>query len=182
MRLAATALDRCRRFVAADEMIRQIETALGEHRRAVGQLLGVPHDVDVALHVLARPAARMRDVGKLRKDEAELGEEAEHLPGHRLDVVLSADDDKARHLVADQHLIAGRHRVLHAVEPLGHLEIERGGRAPADRRCDDDGVGPVHQRLVDLIHLIVGVHLGDRARPGARPARPSSSSPRRRGS
>ena len=57
--------------------------------------------------------------------------------------------------------------VLHAVEPLGHLEIERGGGAPADRRGDDDGVGPVHQRLVDLIHLVRRIHLRDGAGPGA---------------
>jgi hypothetical protein len=31
MGLTAAALDRCRRFVAGDEMSREIETALGEH-------------------------------------------------------------------------------------------------------------------------------------------------------
>ncbi len=96
----------------------------------------------------------MGDVGKLREDESELGEEAEQLSRHGLDVVLAADDDEARDLVANQNLITDRDGVLHAVEPLGHLEIKRGGGAPADRRGDDDGVGPMHQRLIDLIHLI----------------------------
>jgi hypothetical protein len=36
----------------------------------------------------------MRDIRKLRKDEAELGEEAEHLAGDALDVVLAADMTK----------------------------------------------------------------------------------------
>ena len=71
----------------------------------------------------------MSDVGKLREDEAELGEEAEHLTGDALDVVLTADDDEAGDLVADQHLVADRDGVLHAVQPFGHFEIER-RRAP----------------------------------------------------
>ena len=54
-----------------------------------------------------------------------LGEEAQHLAGDALDVVLPADDDEARDLVADQHLVADGDGVLHAIEPLGHLEIER---------------------------------------------------------
>ena len=63
--------------------------------------------------------------------------------------------------------LCDRDLVLDAVHPLGHLEIERGRRAPADRRCDDDGVGPVHQGLVDAVELVARVHLGDRAGPGA---------------
>jgi hypothetical protein len=44
------------------------------------------------------PAVQPRewgDVRELREEKAELGEEAEQLAGHRLDVVLSADDDEA---------------------------------------------------------------------------------------
>ncbi|MBX9772918.1 MAG: hypothetical protein K2Y71_00790 [Xanthobacteraceae bacterium] len=43
----------------------------------------------------------MGDVGKLREYESKLGEETEHLSGDALDVVLAADDDEARDLVAD---------------------------------------------------------------------------------
>ena len=45
----------------------------------------------------------MGDIGKLRKMEPKLREEAEHLAGNPLDVVLAADDDEGRDLVADQH-------------------------------------------------------------------------------
>jgi ligand-binding sensor domain-containing protein len=37
----------------------------------------------------------------------------------------AADNDEARDLIADQHLIADGDGVLHAVETLGHLEVER---------------------------------------------------------
>ena len=46
-------------------------------------------------------------------------------------------------------VVADRDLVLDAVHPLDHLEVERAGRAPADRRRDQDHVGPVHERLVD---------------------------------
>src|SRR6185437_10648314 len=140
---------------------------LGQHGRALGKLLGIAHDLDVAFHVFVRPAARMRDVGKLREDKAQLGEKAKHLAGDRLNVVLTADNDEARYLVADQNLIADGDRVLHAVEPLGHFEIKRRRRAPSYGRRNDNSVGPVHQRLVDLVHLVLFVHLRDRTRPRA---------------
>src|SRR5260370_19874285 len=92
--------------------------------RALGELLRVSHCRDVVLHVLVRPAARMSDKRELRKDEAELGEEAEHLAGHHLDVVLAADDDEARSFVANEDAVGNRDLVLDAVHPLGHLEIE----------------------------------------------------------
>src|SRR6266446_4658075 len=76
--LAAT-LYRARRLVLRDQARRKIE--LREHARAVGELLRVSYDRDIVLHVLVRPAARMGDKRKLRKDEAELGEEAEQLAG-----------------------------------------------------------------------------------------------------
>lgn len=43
----------------------------------------------------------MRDVGELREVKTKLGEEAEHLTGDALYVVLSADDNEGRDLVAD---------------------------------------------------------------------------------
>src|SRR5258708_25261016 len=101
MGLAAAALDRARRLVLR-EARRQIEQPLREHARALGELLRVLHHRDVVLHVLVRPAARMRDKRELWKDEAELGEEAQHLAGNHLDVVLAADDDEARNLVANE--------------------------------------------------------------------------------
>jgi hypothetical protein len=72
-----------------------------------------------------RSAARAGDIGKLRKDEAEFGEETERLACDRLNVVLPADDDECRDLVANENLIADLDHVLHAVQPVGRLEIER---------------------------------------------------------
>src|SRR5215831_18415259 len=109
----------------------------------------------------------MRDERELRKDEAELGEEAEHLARHHLDVVLTADDDEARNLVANEDTVGNRDLVLDAVHPLGHLEIERRRRAPANRRCHDDRVRPVHEGLIDAVELVARIHLRDRAGPGA---------------
>ncbi len=60
VRLAAAAFDRCRGLVAGDEMTREIETALRQHGRAFGKLLGRAHDLDIAFHVLVRPAARVQ--------------------------------------------------------------------------------------------------------------------------
>ena len=50
--------------------------------RAFGELLGVC-TIDVAFHVLVRPAARVSDIRKLREDESQFGEETEHLACHR---------------------------------------------------------------------------------------------------
>src|SRR5215813_2869604 len=122
--LAAATLDRSWRFVLCDQPPRKIEQPLREHACTVGELLRVSHHRDVVLHVLVRPAARMRDKRELWKDEAELGEEAKHLAGDHLDVVLAADDDEARNLVANEDTVGNRDLVLDAVHPLGHLEIE----------------------------------------------------------
>ena len=105
-------------------------------------------------------------IRKLRKYEAQLGEEPQHLAGYCLNVVLASNNNEPRDLVADQNLIADRDRILHAVQPFGHLKIKRRGSAPANRRSDDDRIGPMYQGLVDLIHLIAGIHLGDRTGPG----------------
>ncbi|MDQ6702857.1 MAG: hypothetical protein M3Z96_06990 [Pseudomonadota bacterium] len=117
VRLATAAFDRCWGFVAGDEMTREIETALREHGRAFGKLLGRAHDLDIAFHVLVRPATRVGDIGKLRKDEAQFGEETEHLACYRLNVVLPTDDDESRDLVTNENLIADRDGVLYAVQP-----------------------------------------------------------------
>jgi len=96
MCLTAAAFDGGRGLVAGDEMTREIETALCEHGRAFGKLPGSSHDLDVAFHVLVRPAARVGDIRKLREDESQFGEETEHLACHRLNVVLPANDDLAQ--------------------------------------------------------------------------------------
>jgi len=44
VRLAAAALDRCRRLVAGDKVGRKIETAFGEHGRTFSQFLRLAHD------------------------------------------------------------------------------------------------------------------------------------------
>src|SRR5438128_803022 len=121
MGFAAAALDRGRRLVLRDHARRKIE--LRKHARALGELLRVLHYRDVVLHVLVRPAARMSDKRELRKDEAELGEETEHLAGDHLDVVLAADDDEARNFVADEDTVGNRDLVLDAIHSLGHLEM-----------------------------------------------------------
>src|SRR6516225_9721204 len=159
-------LDRSRRLVLRDQARRKIEQALREHACAVGELLRVSHHRDVVLHVLVRPAARMSDKRELRKDEAELGEEAEHLAGNHLDVVLAPDDDKPRNLVANEDTVGNRDLVLDAVHPLGHFEIERRRRAPANRRGNDDRVRPMHEGIIDAVQLVARIHLRDRARPG----------------
>ena len=69
-----------------------------QHLRALAQLRALHDVLDVPLHVLGRPAARMRDVRELREVEAELGKEAKHLARHALHVVLAAGDDEARDL------------------------------------------------------------------------------------
>ena len=68
--------------------------------------------------------------------------------------------------------------VLDAVHALDHLVVEAARAAPADRRGDQDHVGPVHDALVDLVQLVVRVHLRDRARPGAGARATSNRSPR----
>ena len=88
MRLAAAALDRGWRFVLVDQGSRHFEAAVCEFSCTLGQFLRVGDDADVVFHVLMRPAARVGDVGELREDVAQFAEEAEHLTGHRLDVVL----------------------------------------------------------------------------------------------
>src|SRR6516162_58858 len=103
----------------------------------------------------------MSDVWKLRKYKAELREESQHVTGHCLNIILSPNNDEPGNLVTDQNVIPNRDRVLHAVQPFGHLEIEGGGCAPANWRCDDHRIGPMHQGLVDLIHLVGGIHLSD---------------------
>ena len=54
------------------------------------------------------------------------------------------------------------------VHPLGHFEVERAGGAPANRRGHEHHVGPVHERLIHGFEFVLGVHLRERAGPGAR--------------
>src|SRR6266446_3132404 len=167
MGLAAAAFDRGRRLVLRDQARRQIEQPFREHASALGELLRVSHHRDVVLHVLVRPAARMGDKRELRKHEAELSEEAQHLAGNHLDIVLTADDDEARNLVTNEDAVRNRDLVLDAVHSLGHLEIERRCGSPANRRRDDDCIRPMHESVVDAVELILCVHLRDRAGPSA---------------
>src|SRR5260370_15846083 len=167
MGLAAAAFDRGRRLVLRDQARRQIEQPFREHASALGELLRVSHHRDVVLHALVRPAARRGDKRELRKHEAELSEEAQHLAGNHLDIVLTADDDEARNLVTNEDAVRDRDLVLDAVHSLGHLEIERRCGSPANRRRDDDCIRPMHESVVDAVELILCVHLRDRAGPSA---------------
>src|SRR5664279_5991872 len=112
----------------------KVKTALGEHGRTFGELGRVTYDFDIALHVFVRPASRMSDIRELWKYKSKFGEEAQHLSGNRLDIVLSADDNKSGDLVTYENLIADRYRVLYAIQTLSHFEIERGSRAPSNWR------------------------------------------------
>jgi hypothetical protein len=161
--------DALERMLRHEEARRELRAALDHGLDPRAQLAARPQDGHVLLHVLRRPAPRVGDVGELGEEEPELGEEAQHLPGHRLHVVLPADHDEARHLVADEDAVPRGDLVLDAVHALGHAVVERARRAPADGRRHEHDVGPVHEGLVDAIELVARVHLRDRAGPGAGP-------------
>ena len=55
-----------------------------------------PNLRNIVLHVLGRPATTVGDKWKLRKGEAKLSKEHQHLAGHRPDVVLPAYHDEKR--------------------------------------------------------------------------------------
>src|SRR5262245_1333169 len=109
----------------------------------------------------------MRNERELRKDAAHFAEEAHHLPDDTLYVVLTADDDEGRDLAAQQHAVRDRDLVLNAVHALDHLVVERARAAPTDRRRNENDVGPMHERFVDAVELVLRVHLRDAARPRA---------------
>ena len=152
---------------AFDHHAGHVGGAAHERHRAVVQELRVAHVLLVVLHVLRAPATRVRDEGKLRELTAELGEEGQHLAHDCLHVVLAAGDDQGHDLVAQQMPVGRRLLVLDAVHALDHLVVEAARAAPADRRRDHDHVGPVHDALVHLVHLVLRVHLRDGAGPGA---------------
>ncbi|MGH7856932.1 MAG: Rieske 2Fe-2S domain-containing protein, partial [Candidatus Binatia bacterium] len=108
----------------------------------LAQLLAPLHHRHVPLHVLGAPAARVRDVGELRELAAHLGEEPQQLPGDALHVVLTAGDDERGNLVSYQDAVRDGNLVLHAVQPLGHTEVERTGGSPTDRCGDEHNIGP----------------------------------------
>src|SRR5207244_8965024 len=85
-----------------------------------------------------------------------LGPEGEHRARDRLDVVLATCDDEGRHLVPYQHLVLYGDLVLHAVQALDHLGIQRGRIPPANGRAEQYDVGPLHQPRVDCRQLIPG--------------------------
>src|SRR6187551_2434827 len=89
MALAPAAHHRDLRYRARDQQFRHVDRALDERPRAVVQLFAFLDVARVVFHVFRAPAARVRDVRKLRELAADLGEEAEHLPGDRLHVVLT---------------------------------------------------------------------------------------------
>src|SRR5690606_23005642 len=68
--------------------------AFGEGFRARFEFRIALHVGDVALHIFRRPTATVGDKRELRKVEAEFGEEHQHLPRYRLNVVLPARDDE----------------------------------------------------------------------------------------
>src|SRR5688572_5557580 len=167
MALAPAADQRVLAERAFDHDAGHVRGSAHEGDRAVMEELRIAHVLLVVLHVLRAPAPRVRDERKLWELAAELREEGENLPDHRLHVVLAARHDERDDLVPQQVAVRERLLVLDAVHALNHLVVEAAGAAPADRRRDDDDVGPVHDALVHLLHLVPGVHLGDGAGPGA---------------
>ena len=93
----------------------EVETALREHRCTLNKFFGVAYNLDVAFHVFVRPTTRMGDIGELRKNKTELREEPQHLTCDRLDIVLTANNNKSRHFVANKNLIADCHSILYAI-------------------------------------------------------------------
>ena len=57
--------------------------------------------------------------------------------------------------------------VLDAIHPLDHLVVQTARAAPANRRRQHHRIRPMDESLIDLTHLVVSVHLGDRAGPSA---------------
>ena len=63
--------------------------------------------------------------GNAGKAKPSSDQNVEHAAGDRLDVVLAAGDDHRDDLVVISRWLCDRELVLHAVEALGHLEVER---------------------------------------------------------
>ncbi len=167
LRLAAAVGDALRAGAGDHQRLREGDRSIRELAAPFTKSLAVADRGHVVLHVLGGPPARVGDVGELREHEPELGEEAEHRSRHRLDVVLAAHDDETRDLVPDEDAVVCRELVLDAVQALGHSEVQRARRSPADRCRHEDDVRPMDHRLVDRVELVVGIHLRDRTRPRA---------------
>ncbi len=135
--------------------------------RALMQFAALLDGADIIFHVFRRPAARMRDERVLWELAAKFGEESEHVADDALHIVLAARHDERRHLVPQQHARGDRFLILDAIAAFNHLVIKRARGAPADRRRDQNDIRPMHESLVDAIHLISRVHLRDRTWPGA---------------
>ena len=122
-----------RRFCAGPvEHTPEIDGALDQLRGSLHQCTALPDLTDIHFHVLGIPATRVRDEGKRRKHEAQLGPETEQPPGYPLHVVLPAGDDEPGHLLLDQAPVMDRHLILDAVQPLHHSMVQRGAAAPPD--------------------------------------------------
>ena len=102
MSLAAASRYLGRRCVCRDQASRKLDASVDKPVSALAKFGAGPNLRNIVLHVLGRPASTMGDKWKLRKREAELSKEHQHLADHRLDIVLPAYHDKARDLVADQ--------------------------------------------------------------------------------
>lgn len=167
MSLAAASRDLGRRCVCRYQASRKLDASVDEPVCAPAKFGAGPNFRNIVLHVLGRPATTVGDKWKLRKGEAKLSKEHQHLARHRLDVVLPAYHDESGDLVADQHAIMDRDLVLNAIQPFCHLEVERTGTTPTDGCGDQHNIGPEDQRLIDRVELIGGIHLRDRAGPCA---------------
>ena len=102
MSLAAASRDLDRRCVCRYQASRKLDASVDEPVCAPAKFGAGPNLRNIVLHVLGRPATTVGDKWKLRKGEAKLSKEHQHLAGHRLDVVLPAYHDESGDLVADQ--------------------------------------------------------------------------------
>ena len=90
MSLAAASRDLGRRCVCRYQASRKLDASVDEPVCAPAKFGAGPNLRNIVLHVLGRPATTVGDKWKLRKGEAKLSKEHQHLAGHRLDVVLPA--------------------------------------------------------------------------------------------
>ena len=83
MSLAAASRDLGRRCVCRDQASRKFDASVDKPVSALAKFGAGPNLRNIVLHVLGRPATTVSDKWKLRKREAKLSKEHQHLADHR---------------------------------------------------------------------------------------------------
>ena len=94
MSLAAASGDLGWRCVYCYQASHKLDASVDKAVSALAKFDAGPNLRNIVLHVLGRPATTMGDKWKLRKGEAKLPKEHQHLTDHRLDIVLPTHHDK----------------------------------------------------------------------------------------